>query len=219
MSTTRLSSLLPLILPHVPSCPEPFALHQARMAAITFCEKTRCWRHIVTQDVTENHAKIITLDYATIYQFEEATLNGVPLIPTQFTDADPNELSGDNEGGSGRYISQISAGTVGIYPFEAGRLRVSCFLKPRHGQLFGTDTDDPLFDAYNMIPTFMFEQHALALAAGALANIMQTPNEEFTDMDRAQNELAKFIDACNSNFANNMTGQQRAPKRVKARFI
>lgn len=220
LPTTRLSSLLPMILPFAIGCPEPFALFQARMAAIEFCERTKCWRQIVTMDITENGTSIIPQSSAaTIFAFEEATLDGNPLTPTQFTDADPDELSESVATGMSRWITQIAPGEVAIYPFNPGRLRVSCFLKPRNGQLFGTDPTDPMFDAYNVIPAFMFEQNASALASGALARILMTRGEPFADPERAAIEQAKFNAACTSHSASAMKGQQIAPRRTLPRWI
>lgn len=217
--TTRLSELLPLILPHAKHCPEPFALLQARLAAIEFCEKTRCWRHVLTREMTTNHSVVVAPMTATIFEFEDATFDGSPLTPIQYTEADPDDLLEIANDGEPKWISQIAPGEVAVFPFKAGTLRASVFLKPRHGQLFGTDPLDPLHDSFNVIPDFLFVQHAADLADGALARILFTPDEPFTDPQRAAVHHAAFKKACSNKSGAHVRGQQRAPVRTKPRWI
>ena len=217
--TAPISDLLPYILPHAPTVPTPFAEFQARLAAIEFCERTRCWRQIINTVVDATGRACITAHTATIHEFEEATLDGVSLTPTQFTEAEPGQLTGVSQEGQAKYITQITPGEVLVYPIQSGDLRVSCFLKPRHGQSMGTDAENPLNDEYNVIPDFMVKQYAAALADGALARIMSTPKQDFTDLSLSVFHRGEFEKACNGHFGANMRGQQRAPKRVKARWL
>lgn len=219
LPTVRLSEFLHLVLPQAKHCPEPFALLQLRLAAIEFCERTRCWRYVVTKELTVNSSVLLSPITATIHEFEEATLNGLPLEPTQFSDIPADEITGEVALGQAKWITQSAPGEVSIYPFETGTLRVSCFLKPRHGQVFGTDSEDPMFDAYNVVPDFMLAQHATAIADGALRRILMTPDEPFTDPQRAVVHAAEFDGACRAHFSSNMRGQQRAPVRVKPRWM
>ena len=219
LPTQRLDAVLPLILPYVKHCPEPYALFQLRMAAIEFCERTKCWRNIVTVDLTENHTAIVAPPYSTIHEFEEAWLGDARLTPTQFTNAEPDELFGRSGGNRAKFITQIAPGEVAVYPFEAGTLKVSVFLKPRQGQQFGTDAADPMFDAFNVIPAFLFDQNAMDLASGALARIMLTPDEPFSDPARAAFHDAAFKAACAGSFASSIKGQQNAPIRVKPNWM
>lgn len=219
LPTTKLSALLPLILPHARECPEPYALQCARLAAIEFCERTRCWRHVTSVAMTENHTAVVAPQYSTIHEFEEVTFDGNQLTPTQFTDAEPEEMLGIASADAPRWVTQIAPGEIAVYPFRAGTLRIAAFLKPRHGQLFGTDPTDPLFDAYDVIPEFLFIQHASALAAGALMNIMVTPDEPFTNFKLATAYAAKFNGACDASFSSSMRGQQRARLRTKQEWF
>jgi hypothetical protein len=217
--TTRLSALLPLILPYVQHCPEPYALFQARLAAIEFCEKTRCWRHVVTLPMTAHTTMIFAPMSATIHEFEDVTYDGEPLTPVQYTEADPDALTGIAEGGNPRWITQVAPGEVSVFPFVPGTLRASVFLKPRHGQQFGTDLSDPLHDAFNVIPDFLFAQHATQLADGALARIMLTENEPFYNPEKAAMHERKFQSACANRSGAHVRGQQRAPVRTRPNWI
>lgn len=217
--TAPISDLLPYILPRAPTVPTPFAEFQARLAAIEFCERTRCWRQIINATVDATGRACITPISATIHEFEEATLDGVSLAPTQFTETEPEQLTGVSQAGQAKYITQINPGEILVYPIQSGKLRVSCFLKPRHGQSIGTDAANPLNDEYNVIPEFMVTQYASAIADGALSRIMSTPKQDFTDLSLAAFHRNEFDTACNRHFGANMRGQQRAPKRVKARWM
>lgn len=217
--TANISELLPYILPKAPTVPLPYAEFQARLAVIEFCERTRCWRQILKTNLTTNGSAMIAPINATIHEFEEVTLNGNILTPTQFTEMDPDELTGEESAGPAKYIAQVTPGHVSVYPFETGTLRVSCFLKPQHGQSVGTDATSPLSDAYNVLPKFMVTQYASALADGALYRIMSTNKQDFTDFEMAAVHKAAFDEACNKHFGSNLRGQQRAPVRVKPRWM
>ena len=219
LPTTRLSALLPLILPFAAHCPEPYALLQARLAAIEFCEKTRCWRHVVSKAMTANNSTLIAPITATIFEFEAVTFDGNPLDPIQYTEADPDALAEVAQTGEPKWITQVAPGEVAVFPFKAGTLRASVFLKPRHGQRFGVDADDPLHDAYNVIPEFLFAQYATSLADGALARILMTQGEPFFDPQRAAIHASAFRDACAIKSNSHVRGQQRGPVRTKARWI
>jgi hypothetical protein len=217
--TARTADLLPFILPKAKAAPQPFAELQARVACIEFCENTRCWRHITTVMLETQGQAVVAPFYATIHEFEEATLDGVPLTPTQFIDVKPETLTGRAEPGNAAYIAQSNPGTVTVYPQQTGTLRLSVFLKPRYGQLFGMDAENPLEDAYNVIPEFLVAQHAQVLAAGALSRILSTPDEPFTDMKMAAVYRQEFELGMSRHFSSNIRGQQRAPVRTRPQWM
>lgn len=215
----QISDLMPYILPHVPAAPTIWAEFQTRLAVVEFCERTRCWRQIMVKNIPVSGRVMIAPHGATIHEFEEATLDGCDLTPSQFTATDPDEITGDETQGQAKYITQINPGEISVIPASSGKLRVSCFLKPRHGQAIGYDPENPLDDVNNVLPQFMVTQYAEALACGALYRIMATPKQDFTDLKMAGEHKANFEEACNRHFASNMRGQQRAPMRVKARWM
>jgi hypothetical protein len=128
-------------------------------------------------------------------------------------------LTGSEPSGQARYIAQVNPGEVMVFPAQAGKLKVSCFLKPLHGVDMGGNPDDPLEDANNTLPAFMVTQYAEKLASGALARIMAIPKQDFTDLKMAGVHHQAFEQACGSHFRSNVRGQQRAKLRVKARFL
>lgn len=215
-----LSLLLPYILPNAPGCSEPYALLCLRRAAIAFCERTRCWREFLTLDVTSTNSVMIDPANAAVHEIEEAWHNGRKLSPISFAGSDPLELVGGTaHTGSPEAFTQATPGTIAIYPFQPGTLRLSVFLKPRQGQALGTDVDDPLADAFNVAPPFMIQHHAEALAAGALSRILATPNETFTDPQGAGVYAGMFEGKAAEATSRKLRGQQRAPIRTKPNWF
>lgn len=216
---TPLSEFLHLVLPYAKGVPEPLAEGMLRQAAIEFCERTRCWRHLVTLPVTAANRTVAAPANTAIHEFEEARWNGIELTPVAFTDADPNELTGRNDIGSPKFIAQIEPGMVSIYPYQTGTLRLSMFLKPRHGQAYGVDASNPLSDALNVVPEFLLTQHGEAIAYGALARLLAIPGEEWSNPALAMTFAGVFEQKAGGHSARNMRGQQRAPIRTKPQWM
>lgn len=220
MLTTPLSAFLPRVLPYVPGCPEILAVSHLRDAAIEFCERTKCWRHISKTTLSANGRAMVAPFTATVHLIEEATWDGKPLEPVQFTDISPDELTGNTTQSPPAYITQIEPGKVQIYPFQAGGvLRVSAFLKPRADAIYNTDAANPFDDANAVVPDFLFMQDAESIAHGALARIMAVPEHRFSNDVKAVFYRQLFDQACDRRFSRHMRGQQRAPVRVKASWM
>lgn len=214
VETIQLSAFLPMVLPHAPGVPEPTANFNLRLAAIEFCERTRCWRHMLTVAIEEQNSAVVAPGFAAIHEIEHAYFDGVPLNRVQFSDIDHGEDE-TAQAGPPENITQIGPDQVALYPFAAGSLQISVFLKPRGGHLYGLNEDDPLEDAYDTVPEFMFAQHGEPIAYGALARILAIPKQEFTNPAMASYFLKKFEEKIDGRFSANMRGQQRAPRRTR----
>ena len=84
-----IESFIPLVTVHASEAPHPVVEQQIRLAAIEFCERTRCWRHVFRREVSCPGGPIrIIPPYATIFEFEFAYFNDAALTPTQLTDID-----------------------------------------------------------------------------------------------------------------------------------
>ncbi|WP_126975574.1 hypothetical protein [Frigidibacter oleivorans] len=219
VTTIKLTPFLAYILPRAPGCPDPVALFQTRLAAIEFCERTRCWRHMVEAALNEQGQAIVAPPGSAIHEIEDATLDGRPLDPTQITDLAHDGVAQTPMTGQAKYLTQVTPDTVSVYPFEPGVLRLSLFLKPRHGQSFGGDPDDPLDDANNRAPDFLLTQHGETIAAGALSRILSIPGQLWTDAKAATAFRAVFDEAMRGAFSSKIRGQQRAPVRTKPRWL
>lgn len=225
MTTVPLSQFLPLMRPHLPSLPVPLAELQLRLAAIEFCERTRCWRSLIDVTFTgENHQAIVAPDYAAIHDFEFAVfesddISRRSLTPTQYSEIAPEGLT-LYEGSAPDHITQVTPNTVTIFPFAAGTVSLSLFLKPRHGQDFANAANTaPAQDYLNQVPDFLLTQWGEAIAAGALARAFAIPKAEWTNGNLAAMHLARFERYCDTSFAHQIKGQHRARKRMIPQFF
>lgn len=215
LPTVPCSEFLHLVIPACPTCPDPIASHMVRRAAITFCEITKAWRHTGSQDLAANNATLIAPEHTTIHTIEQATLNGQPLTPVMFLHSEPEQLTGITRTGVAEEISQVEPGLVQVNPFQAGTLRYSVTLKPRSDRVLGTFAGDPLRDARDVLPAFLFNDHAETIATGALSMILMIPRTSFTDPTKAMLYKQEFMGLCDSAHADARMGQQRAPRRNK----
>lgn len=220
-----ISSFMPLVMTYASSAPYPVVEQAIRLAAVEFCERTRCWRQVVHRHidvfsggVAMGDVKIIP-PYGTIFEFEFAYFNGCKLIPAQFSDLG---ASGDDQGpdvGMPRYISQSRPGSLRLTPLPdtSGSLHISIFLKPLtlddwEPGGYGDDPDEDL----NVLPDFLLTHHGEAIAHGALSRILSIPGQGFTDMAGASGYLASFQHKLDQRFDANLRGQHRAPPRSRS---
>lgn len=219
LPTTDCAEFLHLVLPHCATCPEPVALHLIRRSAIQFCEITKGWRYTTSQALAANNVTLVAPEHSEIHTIEEATLDGLPLTPVSFLEAKPEQLTGRVLTGVPVEITQVNPGFVQIEPFRAGLLRISMTLKPMSDRLLGTFPGDPLRDARDVVPPFLFSQHAQTIATGALAMILMLPRQPFTDPNKAMMMANDFRMACNTAHSQARPGQQRAPRRVTTHWL
>ena len=214
----RLDDLMPLARPYAQRCPDFLIAQAARMAAVEFCERTRCWRHLIEFDATGPITTDLIPLEAVIWEIESASADGAPLTPVQHTAVAMDET----ETGTPRYISQINPWGVLVHPFPATgpvRMKMTVFLKPRSDVVVGLDADDPLHDALNVVPEWMMQQHAERLVDGALSRVLMMEGESWFSPQRAAVHRQAFDAALNRNFAANMRGQQRAPIRMPTSYM
>lgn len=213
--TISLTKFLPLVLPHVPECPQAIATFNLRLAAIEFCERTRCWRHLTSVAIAKDGRAISAPIYAAIHQIESAVFDtDLPLEPIQYSDVDEASFA-EQAGSQPRYITQAQYNTVRVLPFKEGTLKLSLFLKPVNGSEMWTDTDGIVTDSYDAVPEFIYKMHAEHIACGALTRLMAQPNKPWSNPQLAGVYGQKFEGAMDNFFSANMTGQQRAPRRTR----
>ena len=196
----EIDELLPYVMPYAPGLAEPTAVQHLRDAAVRFCERTRCWRLIDTFQTTGEHHEILAVPSdAVLFEIEWAKFNNRELEAVS-----PQAATWHNQDGytEPRYITQVNPNCVSLEPHAVGELVISMFLKPAPTAL--------------EIPAFMICDFGRALADGALATLLLLPNQPFTNPQLAMVFETKFQQALDRNFALNMRGQQRAPKRTKS---
>ena len=207
------AEFLPYVLPGAPKVSTLTAEFNVRLAAIEFCERTRIWRHMVDTNLTANSPIVVCPDYAAIHEIERAFWNNeYRLTPKSFTELPPGWES--DQTAAPEIITQFEPDKVILYPFQAGNLTMSVFLKPRAGRNFVL-SGSPMRDYYNQVPDFLLIQHAEAIGSGALARILVIPDQQWSNPTLAAYYLGRFNEACDRSFATNRAGQQRAPRRTR----
>lgn len=214
----HLNDLMPLARPYAGRCPDFLIAQAARMAAVEFCERTRCWRHLMDFDASAPVTNGLIPLEAVIWEIEAASAGGVPLAPVQHTQVATDTA----ETGSPRYISQVNPWGVLVHPFPATgpvNVKMTAFLKPRSDIVVGLDDANPILDGLNVVPEWMMQQHAERLVDGALSRVLMMEGESWFSPQRAAVYRAAFDSALNRNFAANMRGQQRAPIRMPTSYM
>lgn len=197
---TSVDALRPFIAPLVSACPDPTMDHHVVMAAREFCERTRVWRVVDAFEAagTETEALAVPSN-ATLFEIEDVWLDGRHLERDRF--------SSQQLGGSGMpdAFTQARPNTLMLVPPGIGSLRVSMFVKPA----IGADT----------LPDFLIDQHAQAIADGALARLFMIPGQSWTNPQFGSVHRAAFDVALNRNFSFGARGQHRASVRSRYRFL
>lgn len=167
-----IDSLLPKVDIWAPGCPEPLALDALRNAGIEFCRRTRMWRDSDSFVVsTPDCEGVCTLSDAQIFEIETVRWdNSYPLTPK--TPAWLNEhypgWRQDTEGVSApKYVTQLTPGTVTVYPRATGSLFLGLILEPSQ-------------DA-TTFPDFMVDSHADALAQAAAGMVLVVPDADWSN--------------------------------------
>lgn len=200
----EIEELLPQVIPYATGCADPTAIQHIRDAAVRFCERTRCWRHIDTFKTTNNHHQIMAVPLgAVLFEIEWAKFDNREL-EAKIPDVDTWHHQ-DQAYAYPRYITQVNPSCVSIEPHAEGELMISLFLKPSQ------ETD--------MLPDFLVSHMARNIADGALATLLLLPNQPFTNPQMAMAFEAKFQASLDKNFDFNLRGQQRARKRTRANYF
>lgn len=204
---TELDVFLPKIMPYVPGCPEPTAFAAIIKAAQDFCERTRLWRDEDQFNVTPTSCNVVCApEGADLFEIEHATLNGYQLTPISIGDLNRDMPDWrEREGMPGHYITQTEPGSVLVVPRSAGKLRLATILRPSN------DADQ--------LPDFIAQHYSQAIADGALAEILMTPNQPFTAPDRAQFYSMRFESRVSELSTRSIKGQQRARLRTRPQWF
>lgn len=214
-----LTDFLPYVRPFIAGCPDPVIEFNLRLAAIEFCERTRCWRYITSATLTEETRFLSAPAYSTVHEVEQATWEGRILTPIAFTEAEHSAMTGITKESNPAYITQTEPGRLTILPFAEGTVRISAFLKPQHGSQYGLDPMNPLHDPLNVVPQFMLTQHAEAIAYGALTRLYAIPGEPWSDPNMAGAYRSMFEQRIGQHMGANIRGQQRTPIRTKPQWM
>lgn len=204
-----LDDFLPQILPFAPGCPVPVAHSYIRSAAITMSRRARIWRESDTFPTVAGRAEsyLCVPDGAVIYEIESVIdADGAALIPASKAMLDsiwPRWRDADS--GRPKYYLQEAMNGLVILPGDGTNVTVEMFLQPSE------DCDQ--------LPDFFADQYRRTIAAGALAEILMLPKQNFSDPNAAAVHAMRFAADIDRLTGHEMRGQQRAPKRTRAQFM
>lgn len=212
MPMIYLTDLLPYVIPYAAGCPDMVAAQGIRRAAIEFCARTKCWRHKVTQTITDREVTIDVPAHATIHLIDRVSFGDDDLDPVLLHDTVATDMAQD---GSPHQFTQVTPNTILFWPYAEGDLTVTAFLKPRNGQAYGQNGAGPTQNYFDQIPDFVFANYVDQIAHGALSHILSLPGQTFTDMQAAMTYKGMFEAGMNRASTDYLRGQQRAPLRTK----
>jgi len=215
MKSVSLSLFSPMVLPYAPTAPEPLVIQHLRLAAREFCKDTRCWREVITTEVTANPVQPEATCAANILAVQSAALNGRDLTPVPFDEVELDTYL--TATGRASMFTQDGNDDFILLPFEAGTLVMSVYLAPPSGPR--VIAREPASEPQNQVPAFLFNEHAEAIAHGALSRLLSVPGQEYTNGGLAAFFLAKFDAAKAEVSTQSIKGKQRAPIRTRARWM
>lgn len=203
------ASLHPFIEPEVPGCPIGQMNLAIRRVASEFCARTKCWRERVLVTVTDTSftAYQPTLPaHAKVHVIEGAWFDGAELEPVAFNDLSPQELAAVT--GRPRVITQRTDGQIRVAPRATGSLVLNLILKPPAAG-----------PAAYTLPDMLLEEHADAIASGALERLLGMSGKPWSDLGAASIHAGRYERAVAKATARNQRGQQQTPRRTRAHFI
>lgn len=199
--------LMPDIDVRAPGCPEPTAIAAIRDALVELCEDARAWPVSESFPLSPTEDEILVAPNGTlIVDIEMVTFDGVPLDPISLPDLQARHHHWQSNPGCPRFYTQVRPDSLAVVPRNGGeQVHVRLFLKP-----------GPFLDC---APSFVLDQHRLALVDGALSRILEIPGQAFSDPQRAAYHAAKWSQAKDRASAKFLQGQQQAPIRARPQFF
>lgn len=200
--------LLPRIMPRAVGCPEPTALAAVRDAVAELCERTKCW--VVSSEFTltaPGDEMIVAPRGAMIHEIDSVKHCGERLSPITITDLDDRIHDWERRtDGAPRFYTQMGLNSIRVVPNDAGQaFRVRVFLKPSES---ATSAPDDFMD-----------QHREVIADLALARILTTPAQSWSNPDLAGYHAMKGGNRLDELAYTYRQGQQSAPLRTRPSFI
>ncbi len=216
-----LSKFLPLVMPYAPTVPKPVALNSLRLAAREFCIDTKCWREIVSVTIVNGPVVAAPNAYSALVQIEQAWWGTKELKPVRFSEIDLPKHDDMTIATEPESITQIEENKITVYPLVAGTVKLSGYFAPLAGPTYNViaSSGTVVQDQENMVPDFLFQNYAEAIAQGALGKIKTIPDQDYTDPQMAGVHIANFNAAIGRAHTNAIKGQQRARVRVKAHWF
>lgn len=206
---SALDTFLPEVRPWAPGVPDVVAYKAIRNAAVEFCQRTRLWKWESTVAVlaTDDATRAITIPTGSeIIDFEAVLWDGLKLTPKSTEELDgilPGWRTGLIGPGVPQHITQVNEDTLRLVPapMQDGSLYLCLRLQPAQNA--------------TTLPDFM-DKHREALGWGALARLLMTPGQSYTNPELAMAYGARFEARLNTKSQAGSRGQQNARIRTKS---
>lgn len=225
--STALTSWAPEVDPCIPGLPEPALQRAVRNAAREFCNQTLLWgyaldRISVVADDNDYTLTVPGAQYGEIISIDDVKYKADGAADDQFRTLDPFSKVSENiySAGSWPYhegteptafhVEEDDITNLILYPIptvaSADGLLVTVNLRPTL--------------AATVVPDFLYNQHLLTIASGALAYLFGTKGMSWHDPQEAQVNMMSFRGAINSAKWRKITGATKRPLRVRMqRFV
>jgi len=203
---TLWQSWYPLVLGHVPGCPDPVLDQALRLAAQEFCRRTRCWLVWLDPVTTLETNVEYDLDLptnSTVVRVERATLAGAPIEIRSFRalEANPDTAT---DGDGGLISADRATFRLGTLVSAGQALAVQVALMPSDR---ATGTEDGIF-----------RQYAEQISFGAKARLMEIPGQTWSNAALSGFNAAKFDEAIGSVAVDAWRGHTANTPRPRARW-
>lgn len=203
IATTPLSSLLPFVLPQVPSCPDDVAEFNLLQAAIEFCQRTTVWRAW--------QGEITTLENTTRYEFvvdADACVTKLLMVL----------LDGEEVGvvapGLGRQLdARESTSTYAYGELDTFEIRP----QPKADLALQTFAALMPTQQATTIPA-NFQRYYDTIANGAKARLFKMKRSDWYDPTEADRLRGEFLDRCSTVARATTRGHAKTRRDPSARF-
>lgn len=171
---------LSLVQSSLPRCPVPSILPELRRAAVTFCKKSRVWRH--ESDLMGVYADECRYVFEPPSQATVVSTLAVRFKQERLIGLDDSVVR--DEPGVPAYYQVEEPGVVRLIP---------CPREDEPAVLQTVNVLAPHVKASHC-PKFLLDAHGDVIASGAKAELMLVPDKPWSDPARAQVEQKKFDD-------------------------
>ena len=195
-----------------PGCigaPEPLIDSCILKSAIEFCERTRMWREVKTVKATGNDPIPAPANSA-ILKLEEARVDGRRLEPIAVVvlgDMYPGQDWMTLDHSDPCYITQMTPNSMMLIPSPAETVDVELVMQLKPSQ------------STELLPDFIYDLYQQVISDGALAEILATPGQSYTNPGMAGVYSARFQQKLDALSILSVRGQHGAPVRTKPSYF
>ena len=205
---TPVKNFLNLLLPYVPGAPDIAAMNALRRTAIEFCSRTMVWRTMQTADmVAATSAYTVASDTdANVNKVLAVSVSGLWLEPIQVDEMTRIDNWNTQTAATPSRYYLTQPGVVNLWPIPTASVT--------GGLLFQTVEQPSIM--CSTVPDFLYNQYGQAMIDGALAVLLSTPAQQWTNPDLAVWHRQQFENQIGVTMQVSSEGFGRTPVRARA---